>query len=198
MNRSVAFVPVLLALLLLVPVASAAYTGPWGITLRDNLGKPNDTSQGLDGGANFTIQIWVGSTSVGSARYLVIPSSATNASVPLMRRPLGYFDANYNSTRLINVSVSLSSYSSVINPHGDYLHIWVERLGGALEAAASLSASSWARSAAPMWSSMYALSQESMAVRVALDILAALVPFLSMSRAEKTPMKTTSRARAMM
>src|SRR5437773_8509199 len=70
MNRSVAFVPVLLALLLLVPVASAAYTGPWGITLRDNLGKPIDTSQGLDGGANFTIQIWVGSTSVGSARYL--------------------------------------------------------------------------------------------------------------------------------
>src|SRR5437867_6400251 len=135
MNR-LTVVPLAILAVLLIPLAfpaASAYTGAWTIKLIDNFGQPVG-ADGLDGGSNVTIQVRIGEVSTDGARYLIITTSKTNASSPMYRRNLGFFTATYNGTPQINMTLSLKTFATDINPAGDYMHIWVERTGGTIEA----------------------------------------------------------------
>lgn len=131
MKQLSALIPVLLALVLLLPSATAA-TGSWTITVLDDFKEP--VVSGLDPDTNFTIQIGVPTTiTTDGARYLIITSSDTNASAPLYRKNLGFFGSSYNGTHLINITLSLKTFRADLNANGDFLRIWIERTGGSIE-----------------------------------------------------------------
>jgi hypothetical protein len=129
-------VPLAILTVLLASLAfptATAYTGSWSITVMDGFGQPV-APDGLDGGANFTVQVKIGEVLTDGARYLIITTSKTNASSPMYRKSLGFYTTTYNGTQLINTTLSLKTFFSDINPTGDYMHIWVERVGGTIEA----------------------------------------------------------------
>lgn len=126
--------PVLLAAILLLPIATAE-TGSWTLAVLDEFGKPVGPD-GLEPATNFTVQVGVPTTTADGARYLLITSSKTNATAPLYRKNLGFFGSTYNGTHLINVTLNLKTFEQDLNPNGDYLHIWIERTGGSIEAEA--------------------------------------------------------------